>query len=219
MKIGIRKPSIKKSISARTTGALKREVKKAVNPLYGQKGMGMITDPKKALYNKVYNKTTVGFNLNIRTKSGKEIEDYENITDFLSEIDLDTISLSDIDEMSIEALEIIYKSNEKKKLNKEDKKKMERISSKIILLDLVPCNIVLGDNVKTKSGKSRHDFPSDFRYLADLDLSTFTENDIDRMDSETITAIYQAKNTSWKRKEEKAIYKKIEQRYIEENIL
>jgi len=58
MKIGIRKPSLKKSVKARTTGALKRKVKRAVNPLYGKKGMGWIRNPKKALYNKVYRKTT-----------------------------------------------------------------------------------------------------------------------------------------------------------------
>lgn len=60
MKVGVRKPSIKKSISARTTGKVKRSIKKSVNPLYGKKGMGYINDPKKAVYNKVYNKTTIG---------------------------------------------------------------------------------------------------------------------------------------------------------------
>lgn len=60
MKMGIRKPSIKKSIKARTTGKLKRKVKKAVNPLYGKKGMGLVNNPQKAVYNKVYSKTTVG---------------------------------------------------------------------------------------------------------------------------------------------------------------
>ena len=60
MKFGIRKPSIRKSISARTTGKLKRQVKKAVNPLYGKKGMGYVNDPQKAIYNKVYKKTTIG---------------------------------------------------------------------------------------------------------------------------------------------------------------
>ncbi len=60
MKVGVRKSSIKKSIKARTTGKAKRAVKSAVNPLYGKKGMGWINDPKKAAYNKVYNKTTVG---------------------------------------------------------------------------------------------------------------------------------------------------------------
>lgn len=58
MKIGMRKPSIKKSIKARTTAKAKRAVKRAVNPLYGKKGMDWINNPKKAAYNKVYEKTT-----------------------------------------------------------------------------------------------------------------------------------------------------------------
>lgn len=58
MKFGMRKPSIKRSISARTTGKLKRSIKKTINPLYGKKGMGFINNPKKAVYNKIYNKTT-----------------------------------------------------------------------------------------------------------------------------------------------------------------
>lgn len=60
MKIGVRTPSIKKSIKARTTGRMKRQLKKSVNPLYGKKGMGWVNNPNKAVYNKVYNKTTVG---------------------------------------------------------------------------------------------------------------------------------------------------------------
>lgn len=58
MKFGIRKPSIKKSISARTSGRTKQAVKKLVVPGYGKKGMGWIKNPKKAAYNKVYNKTS-----------------------------------------------------------------------------------------------------------------------------------------------------------------
>ena len=33
-------------------------MKKAVIPGYGKKGTGMLKDPKKDMYNKVYNKTT-----------------------------------------------------------------------------------------------------------------------------------------------------------------
>lgn len=58
MKFGMRKPSLKKSLKARTTGKAKRAIKKALIPGYGKKGTGWIKDPKKALYNKVYNKTT-----------------------------------------------------------------------------------------------------------------------------------------------------------------
>ena len=58
MKIGMRKPSIKKSIKARTTGKAKRAIKKAVVPGYGKKWTGIIKDPEKAIYNKVYEKTS-----------------------------------------------------------------------------------------------------------------------------------------------------------------
>ena len=58
MKFGLRTPSLKKSIKARTTGRIKREVKSAMNPLYGKKGMGWINNPKKAAYNKVYKRTS-----------------------------------------------------------------------------------------------------------------------------------------------------------------
>lgn len=58
MKIGMRTPSLKKSISARTTGRAKRAIKRAIIPGYGQRGMGLL-HPKRALYNKMYRKTTV----------------------------------------------------------------------------------------------------------------------------------------------------------------
>ena len=60
MKFGFRIPSIKKSISASTKGQLTRAIKSATNPLYGQKGMGWINNPEKALYNTIYNRTTIG---------------------------------------------------------------------------------------------------------------------------------------------------------------
>ena len=59
MKFGVRKPNISKRIKARTTGKIKRKVKKMTNPLYGKEGMGYINNPKRAMKNKVYNKTTV----------------------------------------------------------------------------------------------------------------------------------------------------------------
>ena len=57
MKFGFRKPSLKRSLKAKTTGRAKRRVKKAI-PGYGKKGSGWIKNPKKAAYNKVYKKTT-----------------------------------------------------------------------------------------------------------------------------------------------------------------
>lgn len=63
MKIGPRTPNIKKRASSRTTGAINRKVKRATSPLYGQKGIGWVKDPKRAAYNKVYNQTTTDFDL------------------------------------------------------------------------------------------------------------------------------------------------------------
>lgn len=61
MKMGMRKPSIKKSISARTTGKAKKTVKKSINPMYGKKGVGFAKSPTKSVRNKVYKKTTFSF--------------------------------------------------------------------------------------------------------------------------------------------------------------
>ena len=58
MKIGIRKPNLKKRVKARTTARVKRSLKSSVNPLYGKKGMGWLKNPKKAAYNKIYKKTS-----------------------------------------------------------------------------------------------------------------------------------------------------------------
>ena len=57
MRYGMRKPSWKKSLSARTTGRAKRAVKRAIIPGYGRRGMGLL-HPRRALYNKVYRRTT-----------------------------------------------------------------------------------------------------------------------------------------------------------------
>ena len=61
MKFGMRKPSLNKMVKARTTTRFKKTVKRSVKPLYGKKGMGWVDNPKKAAYNKVYNKTTFSF--------------------------------------------------------------------------------------------------------------------------------------------------------------
>lgn len=53
----IRKPSLKKSFSARTKGKATRSIKKVVKPFYGKKGSGF-AHPKRAVYNKVYHRTS-----------------------------------------------------------------------------------------------------------------------------------------------------------------
>lgn len=56
MKFGLRTPSLKGRISARTS--LKRVIRHRMG-LKAPKGLGVITNPKRALYNRVYNKTSV----------------------------------------------------------------------------------------------------------------------------------------------------------------
>lgn len=57
IKFGIRKPSFKKSFSARTTGRATRSLKRIIIPGYGKKGVGIFS-PSKASYNKLYNRTS-----------------------------------------------------------------------------------------------------------------------------------------------------------------
>lgn len=58
MKLGIRKPSAKKILKAHTTSKIKRKLKNSVNPIYKKKGMGLIKNPKRSVYNKIYKKAT-----------------------------------------------------------------------------------------------------------------------------------------------------------------
>jgi hypothetical protein len=56
MKFGIRTPSIAKSLAARTSA--KRIIKNSLG-LRAPRGYGWLTNPKKAAYNRIYNRTTV----------------------------------------------------------------------------------------------------------------------------------------------------------------
>ena len=57
MKFGMRKPSIKGRISARTSW--KRYARHSLG-LKAPRGWGWLTNPKKAAYNRVYRRTTFG---------------------------------------------------------------------------------------------------------------------------------------------------------------
>lgn len=59
MKIGVRKPSLKKSFSAKTTGRAKRKLKRLVVPFYGKKGVGLVKNPVRSVKGKIYRKTTI----------------------------------------------------------------------------------------------------------------------------------------------------------------
>ena len=55
MKFGIRTPSLKKRISARTS--IKRQIVHRAG-IKMPRGYGILRNPKKAVYNKVYNRTS-----------------------------------------------------------------------------------------------------------------------------------------------------------------
>ena len=57
IRIGFRIPSLKKRLSARTS--LKRAVRQRLG-LKAPRGWGWVTNPKRAAYNRVYNRTTRG---------------------------------------------------------------------------------------------------------------------------------------------------------------
>ncbi len=57
MKFGFRIPSLTKRIAARTS--FKRYLRHSVG-LKAPRGWGWLTDPKKAAYNRVYNRTSKG---------------------------------------------------------------------------------------------------------------------------------------------------------------
>lgn len=56
MKFGVRKPSLRRSLAARTSP--KRILRNALG-LRAPRGWGWLTNPRKAAYNRVYNRTTV----------------------------------------------------------------------------------------------------------------------------------------------------------------
>ncbi len=78
MKFGYRTPSIKKSVKSRTTGKINRTVKRATKPLYGKKGTGIIKNPSKTVYNKVYKKTSFGTSDVIKSNNNNNVKNTIN---------------------------------------------------------------------------------------------------------------------------------------------
>ena len=124
MKIGYRKPSISKKFKAKTTGRIKRATKSSINPLYGKKGMGYVNNPKKAIYNKVYNKTT-------KSVYDTSYEDLDTNFDYIDYIDNNDSIDNLIDESIYVDDNLINNKNKKNPL------------LKILLTLLIILNIIL----------------------------------------------------------------------------
>ena len=61
MKLGMRRPSLRGSLSARTKGAFTRAIRRAIIPGYGRKGMGLLRDPARSVRNRIYHRVTFSF--------------------------------------------------------------------------------------------------------------------------------------------------------------
>jgi len=72
MKFGMRKPSLRKSISARTTGRAKRAIKRDIILRLWQERHGVV-NPKRAIYNRVYRRTTFSIFDLVKVASRKSV--------------------------------------------------------------------------------------------------------------------------------------------------
>jgi hypothetical protein len=70
MKFGIRKPSLKRRIAAQTS--VKRYVRHSLG-LKAPRGWGWITNPRKAAYNRIYNRTSVSADSLLRGKRRRSL--------------------------------------------------------------------------------------------------------------------------------------------------
>ena len=67
MKFGLRTPSLRRRLAARTS--LKRSARHSLG-LKAPRGWGWLTDPKRALYNRLYSRTTVSVDQLARKSGG-----------------------------------------------------------------------------------------------------------------------------------------------------
>ncbi len=65
MKFGFRKPSLRRSIAARTS--VKRYLRHSLG-LKAPRGWGWLTNPKQAAYNRIYHRTTFGWQDLLKTR-------------------------------------------------------------------------------------------------------------------------------------------------------
>jgi hypothetical protein len=70
MKIGLRRPSLRKRIAARTS--VKHYIRHSLK-VKAPRGWGWVTHPKKAVYNRIYNRTTFGIG-DLTRKPGSRVK-------------------------------------------------------------------------------------------------------------------------------------------------
>lgn len=148
MKVGYRKPSVSKKFKAKTTGRIKRATKSTFDPLYGKKGMGYINDPKKAVYNKVYNKTTKSvydtFDEDLNTDFDYDDFNYNDDFDYNYSFDYD--SLDDFDYLDSDDKLIdkpIYVNNDRMNNKTKDNTIFQMLLALLIILAVILLFLVI----------------------------------------------------------------------------
>ncbi|OQA93089.1 MAG: hypothetical protein BWY24_00730 [Microgenomates group bacterium ADurb.Bin219] len=143
MKFGIRTPSLKRRISARTSW--KRYVRHSLG-LKAPRGMGILTNPKKALYNKVYNKTSVSVDRLLKVpKNNNDAGNTTTPNDKTYPVGIETSNTGNIIRSSNKALTVTSKNFEdlRKQITDIYNKRVELIKqlnsakTKLFLLTLV----------------------------------------------------------------------------------
>lgn len=114
MKFGFRTPSLKKRISARTSW--KRVVRHSLG-IKAPRGMGVLTNPKKALYNKVYRKTTFGIEDIARLGKTNKKQSKPTVTEPLIQVSTNSPILDKHFQLS-ESIPLLYKKREEEGLEK-----------------------------------------------------------------------------------------------------
>jgi hypothetical protein len=110
MKFGIRKPSLKKSISAMTRGAITRDIMRAINPSYGKKGVGIL-HPSRYSYNKLYDSVTVSSDRIIDKLSKSNLESADESIDMkILKINKKEIGLNQCDILN-DTFKLVCESN------------------------------------------------------------------------------------------------------------
>ena len=60
MKFGLREFDLFKSVSGSTSSQVNRAIKRKLIPNYGKRGIGLLFNPKKSIYNYIYSRITFG---------------------------------------------------------------------------------------------------------------------------------------------------------------
>lgn len=110
MKFGIRTPSLKKRVAARTSW--KRFARHSLG-LKAPRGMGFLTNPKKAVYNRVYNRTSISVDKVLKTPKTRNSKSNKDQNNSIKDKGIQSNGLGNVIRSSSKALTVTSKNFEK----------------------------------------------------------------------------------------------------------